>query len=307
MDLVNITSWSCISADLRRNRWLQGSRYVPARVLAALPVYLHDFTVSLGGPVATLKGNRMDILVNVVLPLSLAIIMVSLGIGLVPADFRRVAQRGYVFAIGALCQILLIPLVAYLVILAFGLTGVIAAGVMLLAFCPGGVTTNVISRLAGGDVALSVSLTAVVSLLSILTVPFLALAPALADRIEPKLLVLSSVLFALIVIAAVVSNWSLFTGNMGALGPAMVTLNIVTMMAGLFIAGLFGFAWRERKTISIEVGIQNGTLGITLAPIIAGTAGGIPAIGLPSAVYGIIMYITVVPYVLWLRSRSSGQ
>ena len=290
-------------------------------------------------------GDTVDILVTVVLPLSLAIIMLSLGIGLEPSDFKRVTQRGFVFAVGAICQILLIPLVAYGVILAFGLTGVMAAGVMLLAFCPGGVTTNVISKLAGGDVALSVSLTAVVSLLSIITVPFLidwavvhfmgdaapevsvtslaitmflitalpvsigmtirGLAPALANRIEPKLLALSSVLFAVIVLAAVASNWSLLAANAGNLGLAMAALNIATMLAGLAIAGLLGFAWREQKTISIEVGIQNGTLGITLAPIIAGTATGIPAIGLPSAVYGIVMYITVIPYVVWLRSRRA--
>ena len=107
----------------------------------------------------------------------------------------------------------------------------------------------------------------------------------------------------MIVLAAVASNWSLLAANAGNLGLAMAALNIATMLAGLAIAGLLGFAWREQKTISIEVGIQNGTLGITLAPIIAGTATGIPAIGLPSAVYGIVMYITVIPYVVWLRSR----
>lgn len=286
----------------------------------------------------------MDILVNVVLPLSLAIIMLSLGVGLTPADFRRVAERGWVFAVGAICQIVLIPVVAYLIILAFGLSGAIAAGVMLLAFCPGGVTSNVVSRLANGDVALSVSLTALVSLLSIVTVPLfvgwsvihfmgenapefsvtsLAVAmflitalpvslgmglryakPELADRIEPKLLVLSSVLFVLIILAAIASNWDLFVENLASLGPALATLNLVTMIGGLVIAGVLGLTWSEQKTISIEVGIQNGTLGITLAPIIAGAAGGIPTIGLPSAIYGAIMYMTAVPFVLWLRSRN---
>lgn len=286
----------------------------------------------------------MDILVNVVLPLSLAIIMLSLGVGLTFRDFQRVAERGWVFAVGAVCQIALIPIVAYLVIMLFGLTGAIAAGVMLLAFCPGGVTTNVVSRLANGDVALSVSLTAVVSLLSILTVPFLVtwavghfmgedapeisvaslaiamflittlpvsigmairhFAPGFADRIESKLLMLASVLFVIIVLAAIASNWDLFVENFASLGPALATLNVVTMVAGLLIAGALGLTWAEQKTISIEVGIQNGTLGITLAPIIAGVAGGIPAIGFPSAVYSVVMYITAVPFVLWLRSRK---
>lgn len=287
----------------------------------------------------------MDILVNVVLPLSLAVIMLSLGVGLTPADFRRVLERGWVFAVGAVCQIILIPIAAYLVIIAFGLSGAIAAGVMLLAFCPGGVTSNVVSRLANGDVALSVSLTAMVSLLSIVTVPLfvgwaivhfmgedapevsvtsLAIAmfvitalpvslgmllryvsPTLADRIEPKLLVLSSVLFVIMILAAIASNWELFVENFASLGPALATLNIVTMLGGLAIAAVLGLTWSEQKTISIEVGIQNGTLGITLAPIIAGVAGGIPTIGLPSAIYGAIMYMTAIPFVLWLRSRQS--
>lgn len=286
----------------------------------------------------------MDILVNVVLPLSLAIIMLSLGVGLTPTDFRRVAERGWVFAVGAVCQIVLIPIVAYIVIVVFSLSGAIAAGVMLLAFCPGGVTSNVVSRLANGDVALSVSLTALISLLSIVTVPFLVgwsighfmgedapdfsvaslaiamfvitalpvcigmcirfFAPTFADRVEPKLIVIASILFVVIILAAIASNWGLFVENFASLGPALAALNIVTMVGGLMIAGLLGLTWAEQKTISIEVGIQNGTLGITLAPIIAGVAGGIPTIGLPSAVYGAIMYLTAVPFVLWLRSRK---
>lgn len=289
----------------------------------------------------------MDFLVNVALPLSLAIIMLSLGVGLTLADFRRVAERGWVFAVGALLQLAFIPAVAYLVIMVFGLSGAIAAGVMLLAFCPGGVTSNVVSRLANGDVALSVSLTALVSLLSIITVPLLVgwsvvhfmgedapeftvtslaitmflitalpvalgmlvrgLAPTFANWAEPKLLVLSSILFVVIIVAAIVTNWGLFVANFASLGPALAALNIITMIGGLIIAGLLGLTWAERKTISIEVGIQNGTLGITLAPIIAGVSGGIPTIGLPSAVYGVVMYLTAIPFVLWLRSRNRGS
>ncbi|MCL4132482.1 UNVERIFIED_CONTAM: hypothetical protein GTU68_015626 [Idotea baltica] len=272
--------------------------------------------------------------------------MFSLGVGLTPADFRRVAERGWVFCVGAICQIAFIPVVAYGVIMIFGLSGAIAAGVMLLAFCPGGVTSNVVSRLANGDVALSVSLTALVSLLSMITVPLLVgwavvhfmgadapdvsvtalalamflittlpvclgmlfryFAPEMADQVEPKLLTLASVLFVVIILAAIASNWDLFVENFATLGPALALLNIVTMVGGLCIAGLLGLTWAEQKTISIEVGIQNGTLGITLAPIIAGVAGGIPTIGLPSAVYGAIMYITAIPFVFWLRSRKSG-
>lgn len=288
------------------------------------------------------RGENLDILVNVVLPLSLAVIMLSLGIGLTPTDFRRVAERGWVFGIGAACQLVLLPVVAYIIVIGFGLTGAIAAGVMLLAFCPGGVTSNVVTRLAKGDVALSVSLTALISLLSIVTVPFLVgwsvvhfmgedapevsvvslaiamflltalpvsigmiirhFVPAFANKVEPKLVTLASILFGLIILAAIASNWDLFVANFASLGPALAVLNIVTMLAGLGVGTMLGMTWSERKTISIEVGVQNGTLGITLAPLIAGVAGGIPTIGLPSAIYGVIMYLTAIPFVLWLRS-----
>ena len=287
----------------------------------------------------------MDILVNVVLPLSLAIIMFSLGIGLTLADFKRVAERGWVFAIGAACQIIFLPIMAYLIISLFGLTGALAAGVMLIALCPGGVTSNVVTRLAGGDVALSVSLTALISLVSILTVPVMIgwavihfmgadapdisvttlafamflltmlpvilgmvlrhVATPLADRIEPMLIKIASVLFVLIILAAIASNWALLVSNAGTLGPALMALNLSTMVGGLLIATALGLTLRERKTISIEVGIQNGSLGITLAPLIVGASNGIPTIGLPSAMYGVIMYITAIPFVLWLKGRKS--
>lgn len=285
----------------------------------------------------------MNLLIEVLLPLSLAIIMLSLGIGLTLSDFRRVAERGWAFAIGAVFQILIVPLTAYLIIKLFGLSGQIAAGVMLLAFCPGGVTSNVVARMANGDVALSVSLTATISLLSILTVPFLVgwavvhfmgadapevsvtslatamflittlpvaigmclrrFATAFANQIETKLVALASVLFAVIVLAALASNWDVFLANIGSLGPALLSMIVLLMLAGLGVASLAGLTWKERKTISIEVGIQNGTLGVTLAPLIVGVSNGIPEIGLPSAVYGILMYVVALPFVAWLRTR----
>lgn len=285
----------------------------------------------------------MDVLITVVLPLGLAFIMFSLGVGLTLGDFRRVAAHGRAFGLGALCQVVLVPIVAYGAILLFGLSGELAVGVMLLSFCPGGVTSNIISKLAKGDVALSVSLTAVVSLLSIITVPLLvawavvhfmgdqapevsvtslAIAmflittlpvaigvalrhfkPATADRIEPRVLAIASGLFVVIVVAAVASNWQLFVDNLASLGPALITINVALMAIGLALAAAAGLGWQARKTVSIESGIQNGTLGITLAPLIAGVTTGIPAMGLPSAVYGVTMYTVALPFVLWMRNK----
>lgn len=285
----------------------------------------------------------MDILINVVLPLSLAIIMLSLGVGLTVSDFTRVAKYPRAFALGALCQVVLVPAAAWAVAMAFGLRGELAVGLMILSFCPGGVTSNMISKFARGDVALSVTLTAVVSLLSILTVPVFTaiavrhfmgdaapdvsvaalavamfvittlpvalglamrhLAPGFAARIEPGLSALAALLFVLIVLAALAGNWSVFTENLARLGPALISMNAALMLLGLGIAAAAGLAWQTRKTISIEVGIQNATLGITLAGLISGQASGFSAYALPSAVYGITMYLVALPFVLWMRGR----
>ena len=285
----------------------------------------------------------MDIWVGFVLPLSLAVIMLSLGLGLTLGDFARVFTRGQAFLLGALCQIVLLPIVAFGIILTFGITGELAVGIMLLSFCPGGVTTNIVSKLARGDVALSVSLTAVVSLLSIVTVPLMiawavghfmganapevsvtevaitmflitalpvgigmlirGLAPGFARRIESGFVTLAGVLFVAILGAALAANWGVFITNLATLGPALIALNIIMMLLPLAVAGALGLTWQERKTISIEAGIQNGTLGIAVAPLIAGSAVAIPVMALPSAVYGITMYLVALPMVLWLRAK----
>ncbi|MEO0379802.1 MAG: bile acid:sodium symporter family protein [Pseudomonadota bacterium] len=285
----------------------------------------------------------METLINVVLPLALAIIMLSLGIGLTAADFGRVAARPKAFAIGAISQVILVPITAYVIARAFGLAPELAVGLMFLALCPGGVTSNMISKLGHADVALSVSLTAVVSLLSIITVPLLAawavghfmgetgpdvsvtslalamfvittlpvligvtirhFATGFAERIEPVLSLIATVLFVVIVIAALAGNWGLFVENVARLGPALITLNAVLMILGLLLAGAAGLAWHSRKTISIETGIQNATLGITLAAIVSGQSDGFSTMALPSAVYGITMYLVAIPFVAWFRRK----
>ncbi|MEL7099565.1 MAG: bile acid:sodium symporter family protein [Pseudomonadota bacterium] len=285
----------------------------------------------------------MEILINVVLPLSLAIIMFSLGVGLTIGDFARVLTRPKAFAIGAVAQVILLPLVAYAVVFAFGVAPELAVGFMLLALCPGGVTSNMISRLARGDVALSVSLTAVISLLGILTIPLLTawsvahflgadappvsitdlsiavfvittvpvalgvlirhFAPGVAAAMDRPLSMLATILFIIIVLAALAGNWALFMENVATLGPALIAMLVLLMLAGLLIARAASLEWSETKTISIETGIQNATLGIALAAIISGQATGFSTFALPAAVYGILMYLVAAPFVAWFRSR----
>ena len=286
----------------------------------------------------------MDLLISVGLPLSLAIIMLSLGVGLEIADFRRVLTRGYPFAIGALCQVVLLPIAAFATVKLFALPPEIAVGFMILSFCPGGVTSNILSKLAKGDVALSVSLTAVISLLSMLTVPFLAAwsiahfmgadapevsitglaiamflittlpvaigisirhsATGFANRIEGGLSKLATVLFILVVLAALAANWQTFSENLGIMGGGLITLNIALLLIGLGIAKAANLSWDEAKTVSIETGIQNSTLGITLAALITGTESGFSPLALPSAVYGITMYAVALPFLIWFRRKD---
>ncbi len=285
----------------------------------------------------------MDLLINVGLPISLAIIMLSLGIGLEAADFRRVLARGYPFAIGAISQVVLIPMAAFATVTLFGLPAEIAVGVMLLSFCPGGVTSNILAKFAKGDVALSVSLTAVISLLSIVTVPILAawsidhfmgeaapkvsisaLATALflittlpvaigvairhfargfAIRVDGPLSTLASILFVLIVAAALAGNWQFFIQNLSSIGAALIALNVALLLIGLGLARIAKLTWSEAKTISVETGIQNSAMGITLAALITGTTTGFSPLAVPAAVYGITMYVVVTPFILWFRSR----
>ncbi|MEM9715156.1 MAG: bile acid:sodium symporter family protein [Pseudomonadota bacterium] len=282
-------------------------------------------------------------LINVALPLSLAIIMLSLGIGLTFADFARVAQRPVAFAIGATHQIVLLPIVAFFIATIFGLSGAIAVGFMILAFCPGGVTTNMLAKLANGDVALSVSLTAVISLTSVLTVPILlawsvthfmgaaapevdilgiaismfmiTLVPVLIGlllkqfipnamaKLEPLLDIIAKILFVVIVVAALATNWGIFTENLPTLGPAIVVLCFGLLALGYFIPKLLGRGSAEARTISVETGIQNATLGLAVATFLAGGVEGISEYGIPSGVYGVMMYVIAVPLIFALRNR----
>lgn len=272
--------------------------------------------------------------------------MFSLGLGLRKVDFERVLKFPLAFGAGLANQVLLLPLVALGLALTFGLSPQFAVGLMILALCPGGVTSNVLTKLAGGNPPLSISLTAVTSLLSIITVPILAAlsvnhfmgdsapkvdttklgitmflitavpvalgmvftakSPALVERISPGISRAAIVLFALIVLAALAQNWAVFSTNLSTLGPIAVLLNILMLCAGIITAKLIGLDRRDATTISIESGVQNGTLAIAVGSIIAGVDGQtLPPETVPAAVYSITMYLVCVPFVLWRRRQST--
>lgn len=280
-------------------------------------------------------------LLEVFLPLSLAFIMFSLGLGLTFADFRRVLAMPVPVIAGILGQIVLLPVCAIVLLMIFPLPPALAFGVMLLSFCPGGVTSNILTRLAQGNVALSITLTAVVSLLSVLTVPVLtawaaarylgtaapeidvtgiALAmfaitavpvllglffrsglPQVADRIEKAVSAIAVVLFVVIVVGALAANWQVFIDNIGTLGPLLILMNAVLLILGVILARMLGLGGADGVAISVEMGVQNATLGITVAALVA-AAPGLSEYAVPSGVYGITMYFVTLPGI-WLLRR----
>lgn len=286
----------------------------------------------------------MDIFIKVFLPLALIIIMFSLGLGLTLDDFSRVIRRPKAFAIGALSQMIMMPIIGFIIVILFKLPAELAVGVMILAFSPGGVTSNFLSRLARGDLALSISLTAVFSIVAVFTVPpavklsseyflgvnappvnvaglgltlFLitatpvvlgmllrAYATAFTIRIEPIVEKIALIFFIVIVVGALSANWQAFVDNLAVLGPALVALNIVLLFIGLGLGKLFSLSEPESTAIAIETGIQNATVGITVGSLIVEQTAGLPVFSLPSGVYGIIMYVVSIPFVLWRRSRA---
>jgi len=236
----------------------------------------------------------------------------------------------------------LLPLVALGLAHAFGLEPIFAVGLMILALCPGGVTSNILAKLAGGNAPLSISLTAITSLLSILTVPLLVAfsvnhfmgedAPsvdvtrlgltmflitavpvaigmaltakfsALVEKIAPVVSRAAVVLFVVIIVAALAKNWEVFSSNLGTLGPVAVLLNVVMLGLGLGSAKAMRLDERDATTISIESGVQNGTLAIAVGSIVAAVDGQVlPPATVPAAVYSITMYFVCVPFVFWRR------
>ena len=280
-------------------------------------------------------------LIDVGLPLSLAIIMFSLGLGLTFADFARVLTLPRAVLTGMIMQMGAVPLVAFGLLLLFDQPPAIAFGVMLLAFCPGGISSSILTRIGGGNVALSITLTAIVSVLSAFTVPVLtALAaakflgatapqinvtgiamvmfaltavpvaigllfrfvvPELADRIENNVFRLATVLFILVVVGALIANWDLFLANVATLGPLLMLLNLVLLALGVLVARLLGLSGGDALCIAVEMGVQNAALGITVAGLVA-QAAGISEFAVPAALYGITMYIVTLPGI-WVMRR----
>ena len=270
-------------------------------------------------------------------PVCLAIIMFGLGLGLTTSDFTRVLKIPRDFFVGFLSQVILLPVIAFGLILIIPMPIEIAMGVMIIAAAPGGVTSNVLTKFANGDVALSVSLTAVVSLLAIFIVPlivfnsanfigveitkeismasiavkmfFVVTVPVLfgmivrslmTDFIISKTLIiqrLSVILFLIVFISIWVEEWDRIVSFITRAGLVTGILNLVMIFVGYYVAKMFASGVPQRKCISLECGLQNGTLAVVVATQLFDEM----VFMVPTAAYALIMFVTSIFFVLIVR------
>jgi len=285
---------------------------------------------------------QADIFTQVILPLSLFIIMLGMGLGLKTDDFSSVLKQPKAFTIGLFCQMCMLPLLGYIIVIIFGLEKELAVGLMILAFCPGGTTSNLMSYLARGDVALSISLTAIVSLITPFSIPvFTALMmelflddpekfnlpivktiiqlivitivpvgigmiihnkfPTFSLKAEKPVKVFSMFFLFIIIAAIVFKNRENMAGFFIQTGAASLTLNVVALAAGYFIAKLAGLEKRQAITLGMEVGIQNGTIAL----LVTGTLLGNALMTIPAVTYSLLMFITGAIFG-WLVNRTKN-
>ena len=271
-------------------------------------------------------------------PLALAIIMFGLGLGLTINDFLRVIKIPRDFIVGFFCQVILLPIIAFILIKIIPMPLEIALGVMIIAAAPGGVTSNVLTKFANGDVALSVSLTAIVSILSILTVPLIIFTSAdllgvseikreismtsislkmffvvtvpvifgmivrslMTDFIVSKTLIIqriSVILFMIVFISIWVEEWDKIISFITRAGLVALILNIVMIFIGYYTAKYFTSGVEQRKCISLECGLQNGTLAVFVATQLFDDI----IFMVPTAAYALIMFVTSIIFVLIVR------
>ena len=270
-------------------------------------------------------------------PVCLAIIMFGLGLGLTTSDFTRLLKTPRDFFVGFLSQVILLPVIAFGLILIIPMPIEIAMGVMIIAAAPGGVTSNVLTKFANGDVALSVSLTAVVSLLAIFIVPlivfnsanfigveitkdismasiavkmfFVVTVPVLfgmivrslmTDFIISKTLIiqrLSIILFLIVFISIWVEEWDRIVSFITRAGLVTGILNLVMIFLGYYVAKMFASGVAQRRCISLECGLQNGTLAVVVATQLFDEM----VFMVPTAAYALIMFVTSIFFVLIVR------
>ena len=281
-------------------------------------------------------------IVTTIAPFALALIMLALGASLTIKDFTRVFQHPKEFFVGLICQLIVLPIVGYLLIIILQTPVELALGVMLIAAAPGGVTSNVLTKFADGDVALSISLTAFTSLISIVSVPYIVFLsidlfninyvekevsmlgislkmflvvtiPVIIGMIIRKIFNnfiennmkyiqrISIGLFCFVFIAIYIEEWDSIIMFMNTAGTVSLILNISMMIIGFYVAKFFASGVAQRRCISLECGLQNGTLAVFVGTQLFGQN---MTYMVPTAAYALIMMATSVIFVIFLRKRT---
>ncbi len=284
---------------------------------------------------------QASLLTNLLLPLALGTIMFGLGLGLTTDDFRRIARYPRAVLTGLGLQILILPWAAFGLALIFRLPPELAVGLMLLAASPGGATANIYSHLARGDVALNITLTAINSLLCLVTLPLIlnlslehffgsgqyvpppvkkiievaviivlpvllgmfirARSPGFAARTEKPLRLLAVLVLVLLIVAAVAQAWQTLLTWFAAVGLACLLFNLISMGVGYGAPLALKLPRRQAIAIAMEIGIHNGTLAIYIALNVLSNS----VMSVPAAIYSLMMFFTAAIFAFWLNRRKA--
>ncbi|NQX81988.1 MAG: bile acid:sodium symporter family protein [Flavobacteriaceae bacterium] len=283
-----------------------------------------------------------SVLTSVILPLALAIIMLGMGMSLVIDDFKRVFKYPKAAFLGLTNQLVVLPLIGFALVVAFDLPMVMAIGIMLIASCPGGATSNLITHVCKGDIALSISLTAVTSMLTVFTIPVIlsfsfgyfsnesntielpiiktivqimviTIIPIsigmiirhykekFALNMEKTMRIASTVIFSIVLLGIILANKNSLIPYFKQIGIVALLLNITTMCIGYFSSKLLKLNLKQKISITIESGIQNGTLAIVIATTILEQVD----MSIPAAVYSLIMFFTC-GFMMWYFGRRKA-
>ena len=273
--------------------------------------------------------------------IALGLVMFGLGLSLTVGDFTRLLHHPRAVVLALVLQVLVLPAACYALIVLLGVAPLYAVGLMLLAASPGGVSANLFSHLFGGNVAMNISLTAVNTLLSIVTLPLIAnwaiahfaqsgqvvpmqtsklleviaivlipvllgmavarKAPGFSNRMEKPVKIFSAVVLAVVTVLAIAKEWGSLSTTFVQIGPAVLLFNLVSLFAGYYLSRAAGLDKPLSTAICYEIGIHNSTLAIFVALSVLGSY----QLALPAAVYSVVMYITA-PLFGWLVLKRRG-
>ncbi|MFC6281813.1 MULTISPECIES: bile acid:sodium symporter family protein [Polaromonas] len=282
-------------------------------------------------------------LVTQLLVVALALVMFGLGLSLSLQDFTRLLKHPKAVVVALLLQIVVLPLACYLLIVALDVPPLFAVGLLLLAASPGGISANLFSHLFGGNVAMNISLTAINTVLSIITLPLISnwaistfaktgqvvplqtgkvveviavvlipvfigiwirtLKPGFAARSEKPMKIFSAVVLAVVAIGALLKEWQALSTSFASVGPAVVAFNLLSLLAGYYLSRLAGLDKPMSTAISYEIGIHNSTLAIFVALAVLNNF----QLALPAAIYSVSMYITATLFGLVVLRRRASQ